>query len=90
MRSKKDIFIFILMGCTAVLITVTAIHNKQDFLQILLSSLDIVKLLCHFQIPFFVGMHGDCHSPKRLVVSSFVENQFTILLLYLLLSSVRS
>ncbi len=34
-KSKKDIFIFILMFCTAVLITVTAVYFNQKFLLIM-------------------------------------------------------
>lgn len=33
--SKKDIFIFALMGCTAILITVVGIYFHQSFFRIL-------------------------------------------------------
>ena len=62
MRSKKDIFIFILMGCTAVLITVTAIHNKQDFLQILPLYVSLIIALLQSRVNRYSNLLGSINS----------------------------
>ncbi|MBQ7120914.1 MAG: nicotinamide mononucleotide transporter [Clostridia bacterium] len=60
--TKKDIFIIVLMCCTAVLITVTAIHNKQNFLQILPLYVSLIIGMLQSRVSRFASMLGSVNS----------------------------
>lgn len=62
MRSKKDIFILILMVCTGVLITVTAIHNKQNFLQIMPLYVSLIIGMLQSRVNRFASLMGSINS----------------------------
>ncbi len=60
--SKKDIFIFILMGCTAVLITVAGIYFHQSFLRILPLYISLVIGLLQSHISRYASLLGSMNS----------------------------
>ncbi len=60
--SKKDIFIFILMGCTAVLITVAGIHFNQSFLRILPLYVSLVIALLQSRVNRYANLLGSLNS----------------------------
>ncbi len=60
--SKKDIFIFILMGCTAVLITVAGIYFHQSFLRILPLYISLVIGLLQSRINRYANLIGSINS----------------------------
>lgn len=60
--SKKDIFIFILMGCTAVLITVAGIYFHQSFLRILPLYISLVIGLLQSRISRYASLLGSMNS----------------------------
>lgn len=60
--SKKNIFIYILMGCTAVMITAAAIYNKQDFLQILPLYVSLIIGMLQSKVSRFASLIGSINS----------------------------
>ena len=60
--SKKDIFILILMVCTAVLITVTGIYNKQNFLQIMPLYVSLIIALLQSRVNRYSNLLGSVNS----------------------------
>ncbi|MBR2869747.1 MAG: nicotinamide mononucleotide transporter [Clostridia bacterium] len=60
--SAKNIFIIVLMVCTAVAITVTAIHNKQDFLQILPLYVSLIIALLQSRVNRYSSLLGSMNS----------------------------
>lgn len=60
--SAKDIFIFVLLGCTAVLITVAGIYYKQSFLRILPLYNSIVVALLQSKVNRFASLIGGLNS----------------------------
>lgn len=60
--SKKDIFIFILMGCTAVLITVAGIYYKQSFFRILPLYISLVIGLLQSRVNRYASLIGSMNS----------------------------
>lgn len=60
--SKKDIFIFILMGCTAVLITAAGIYFHQSFLRILPLYISLVIGLLQSRINRYANLLGSINS----------------------------
>lgn len=60
--SKKNIFIYILMGCTAVMITAAAIYNKQDFLQILPLYVSLIIGMLQSRVSRFASLLGSINS----------------------------
>lgn len=60
--SKKDIFIFILMGCTAILITVAGIYFQQNFLRILPLYISLVIALLQSRINRYGNLLGSINS----------------------------
>lgn len=62
MHSKKDIFIFVLMIFTGVLITVTAIHNKQNFLQIMPLYVSLIIGMLQSRVNRYASLMGSINS----------------------------
>ncbi len=60
--SPKDIFIFILMGCTAVLITIAGIYFNQSFLRILPLYISLVIGLLQSRISRYASLLGSMNS----------------------------
>lgn len=60
--SKKDIFIFVLMGLTAVLITVTGIYYKQNFLRIFPLYVSLVISLLQSRVSRYASLMGSINS----------------------------
>ena len=60
--SKKDIFIFILMGCTAVLISVAGIYHRQSFLLILPLYVSLVIGMLQSRVNRFANLLGGINS----------------------------
>lgn len=60
--SKKNIFIFILMGCTAILITVAGIYFQQNFLRILPLYISLVIGLLQSRINRYGNLIGSINS----------------------------
>lgn len=60
--SKKNLFIYILMGCTAVLITATAIYNKQNFLQILPLYVSLIIGMLQSRVNRYASLMGSINS----------------------------
>lgn len=60
--SKKNIFIFILMGLTAILITATAIHNRQNFLQIMPLYVSLIIGMLQSRVSRFASLLGSINS----------------------------
>lgn len=60
--SKKDIFIFVLMGLTAVLITVTGIYHKQNFLRIFPLYVSLVISLLQSRVSRYASLMGSINS----------------------------
>lgn len=60
--SKKDIFIFILMGFTAVLITVAGIYYKQSFLRILPLYISLVIGMLQSRVNRYASLIGSMNS----------------------------
>lgn len=60
--SKKDITVFILMICTAVLITVSSIVYKQNFLRILPLYVSLFIALLQSRVNRFASMIGSVNS----------------------------
>lgn len=60
--SKKDIFIFILMGFTAVLITVAGVYFKQSFLRILPLYISLVIGLLQSRVNRYASLIGSINS----------------------------
>lgn len=60
--SKKDIFIFILMGCTAVLITAAGIYFHQSFLRILPLYISLVIALLQSRVNRYASLLGSMNS----------------------------
>lgn len=60
--SKKDIIIYILMGCTAVLITAAGIYYKQSFLRILPLYISIVIGMLQSRVNRYASLIGSINS----------------------------
>ena len=60
--SKKDIFIFVLMGLTAVLITITGIYYKQNFLRIFPLYVSLVISLLQSRVSRYASLMGSINS----------------------------
>ncbi len=60
--SKKDIFVFALMACTAVLITVAGIYYKQSFLRILPLYISLVIGLLQSRVNRYASLLGSINS----------------------------
>lgn len=60
--SKKDVFIFILMGCTAVLITVAGIYYKQSFLRIMPLYISLVIGMLQSRVNRYASLIGSINS----------------------------
>ncbi len=60
--SKKDIFIFILMGCTAILVTVAGIYFHQSFLRILPLYISLVIGLLQSRVNRYANLLGGINS----------------------------
>lgn len=60
--SRKDIFIFILMGCTAILITVAGIYFHQSFLRILPLYISLVIGLLQSRVNRYASLIGSVNS----------------------------
>lgn len=60
--SEKDIFIFILMGVTAVLITVTGIYYKQNFLLILPLYISLAVGMLQSRVNRYAALIGSLNS----------------------------
>ena len=60
--SKKDIFIFILMGCTAVLITVAGLFYQQSFLRILPLYISLVVGMLQSRVNRYSYLIGSMNS----------------------------
>ena len=60
--SNKDIFIFILMGCTALLITVAGIYFNQSFLRILPLYISLVVGLLQSRVNRYASLVGSMNS----------------------------
>ncbi len=60
--SAKDIIIFILMGCTAVLITLAGIYYKQDFFQIFPLYVSLIIGMLQSRVNRFASLMGSVNS----------------------------
>lgn len=60
--SKKDIFIFVLMGCTGVLITAAGIYFKQDFLNILPLYISLIIAMLQSRVNRYASLMGSVNS----------------------------
>ena len=60
--SKKDIVIFILMGCTAVSITVAGVYYKQNFLRILPLYISIIIGMLQSRVNRYSNLLGSVNS----------------------------
>ena len=60
--SKNDIIIFVLMGCTAVLITVAGIYFKQDFLNILPLYISLIIGMLQSRVNRYASLMGSINS----------------------------
>ena len=60
--SKKDIFIFILMGCTAILITAAGIYYKQQFLLILPLYFSLIIGMLQSRVNRYASLMGSMNS----------------------------
>ena len=60
--SKKDIFTFILMGCTAVLITAAGIYFRQSFLRILPLYISLFVALFQSRVNRYASLLGSMNS----------------------------
>ncbi len=60
--SKKDITVFILMGCTAVLITVAGIYYEQKFLLIMPLYVSIIIGMLQSRVNRFASLLGSMNS----------------------------
>ncbi len=66
--SKKNIFITILMVLTGILITVTAIHNKQNFLQIMPLYVSLIIGMLQSRVNRYASLIGSVNSIFYAVV----------------------
>ena len=60
--SKKDIFIFMLMGCTAVLITAAGAYYHQSFLRILPLYISLVIGMLQSRVNRYASLIGSMNS----------------------------
>ena len=60
--SKKDIFIFVLMGCTGVLITAAGIYFKQDFLNIMPLYISLIIGMLQSRVNRYASLMGSINS----------------------------
>lgn len=60
--SKRDIFILVLMVCTAVLITAAGIHFKQDFLNILPLYISLIIGMLQSRVNRYASLMGSMNS----------------------------
>ncbi len=60
--TKKDIFVFILMGCTAVLITVAGVYFKQSFLRILPLYVSLIIAMLQSRVNRYASLMGSINS----------------------------
>ena len=60
--SKKDIFIFILMACTGVLITAAGIYHRQSFLRILPLYISLIIALLQSRVNRYASLLGSMNS----------------------------
>ncbi len=60
--SKKDIFVFILMGCTAILITVAGIYFNQNFLRIMPLYISLVIAALQSRVNRYASLLGSINS----------------------------
>lgn len=60
--SKKDIIIYILMGCTAVLITIAGIYYKQSFFRILPLYISIIIGMLQSRVNRYASLMGSINS----------------------------
>lgn len=60
--SKRDIFIFTLMGCTGVLITAAGIYFKQDFLNILPLYISLIIAMLQSRVNRYASLMGSVNS----------------------------
>lgn len=59
---KNDILIFVLMGCTAVLITAAGIYFKQDFLNILPLYISLIIGMLQSRVNRYANLMGSINS----------------------------
>ncbi len=60
--SPKDIFIFILMSCTAVLITIAGVYFKQSFLRILPLYISLIVGMLQSRVNRYASLIGSMNS----------------------------
>ena len=60
--SKKDVFIFILMGCTGVLITIAGIYFNQSFFRVLPLYISLVIALLQSRVNRYASLIGSLNS----------------------------
>ena len=60
--TKKDIFVFSLMGCTAVLITVAGVYFKQSFLRILPLYVSLIIAMLQSRVNRYASLMGSINS----------------------------
>lgn len=60
--SKKDVFVFMLMGCTAILITVAGIYFQQNFLRILPLYISLIIALLQSRVNRYSNLLGSVNS----------------------------
>ncbi len=72
---KKDLLIYILMGITAVLITATAIYNRQEFFQIMPLYVSLVIASLQSRVNRFANLLGSVNS----IVYGIVYLHFNLL-----------
>ena len=60
--SKNDIFIFVLMGCTAALITAAGIYFRQDFLNILPLYISLIIAMLQSRVNRYASLMGSINS----------------------------
>ncbi len=65
---KKDIFIYFLMGCTAILITVAGVHFNQSFLRILPLYNSLIVAVLQSRVNRYSNLIGSINSLLYTVV----------------------
>ncbi len=60
--SKKDVFIFVLMGCTAILITAVGIYHKQSFFRILPLYVSLIIGMLQSRVNRYASLMGSINS----------------------------
>ncbi len=67
-RNVKDIFIFVMMACTAVMITASAIYYKLNFFEIMPLYVSLVIALLQSKVNRFASLLGSLNSIVYAVV----------------------